>query len=58
VTKAETHSNKANFSQDVAGNLTLQVTGDVTIKASGAVTIGHVTDGESRYGPNEGETAR
>jgi len=39
VTKAETHSNKADFSQDVTGNLTLQVTGDVTIKASGAVTI-------------------
>jgi type VI secretion system secreted protein VgrG len=39
LTKAETHSNKADFSQDVAGNLTLQVTGDVTIKASGAVTI-------------------
>jgi type VI secretion system secreted protein VgrG len=39
VTKAETHSNKADFSQDVAGNFTLQVTGDITIKASGAVTI-------------------
>jgi len=39
VTKAETHSNKANFSQDVAGNFTLQVTGDITIKASGAVMI-------------------
>jgi type VI secretion system secreted protein VgrG len=39
VTKAETHSNKADFSQDVAGNFTLQVTGDITIKASGAITI-------------------
>jgi type VI secretion system secreted protein VgrG len=39
VTKAETHSNKADFSQDVAGNFTLQVSGDITIKASGAVTI-------------------
>jgi type VI secretion system secreted protein VgrG len=39
VTKAETHSNKADFSQDVAGNFTLQITGDITIKASGAVTI-------------------
>jgi type VI secretion system secreted protein VgrG len=39
VTDAETHSNKANFSQDVSGNFTLQVTGDLTIKSSGAVTI-------------------
>jgi type VI secretion system secreted protein VgrG len=39
VTKAETHSNKADFSQDVAGNFTLQVTGNITIKASGAITI-------------------
>lgn len=39
VTKAETHSNKADFSQDVGGNFTLQVTGNVTIKASGAITI-------------------
>jgi type VI secretion system secreted protein VgrG len=39
VTKAETHSNKADFSQDVAGNFTLTVNGDITIKASGAVTI-------------------
>ena len=39
VTKAETHSDKADFSQDVGGNFTLQVTGDITIKASGAVTI-------------------
>ena len=39
VTKAETHSNKADFSHDVAGNFTLEVTGDVTIKASGAVTL-------------------
>jgi type VI secretion system secreted protein VgrG len=39
VTKAETHSNKADFSQDIAGNFTLQVSGDITIKASGAVTI-------------------
>lgn len=39
VTKAETHSNKADYSQDVAGNFTLQVTGDITIKATGAVTI-------------------
>src|SRR5215469_6518081 len=39
VTKAETHSNKADYSQDVAGNFILQVTGDITIKATGAVTI-------------------
>lgn len=39
VNDAETHTNKANFSQDVSGNFTLQVTGDLTIKASGAVTI-------------------
>lgn len=39
VTKAETHSNKADFSQDVAGNFTLQISGDITIKATGSVTI-------------------
>jgi type VI secretion system secreted protein VgrG len=39
VTKAETHSNKADFTQDVGGNFSVQVTGDITIKASGAVTI-------------------
>jgi type VI secretion system secreted protein VgrG len=39
VTSGETHSNKADFSQDVGGNFTLQVTGDITIKASGAITI-------------------
>ena len=39
VTDAETHSNKADFSQDVAGNFTLTVSGDITLKASGAVTI-------------------
>jgi len=39
VTDAETHSNKADFSQDVSGNFTLTVNGSITIKASGAVTI-------------------
>jgi type VI secretion system secreted protein VgrG len=39
VTGAETHDNKADFSQTVSGNFTLNVTGDITIKASGAVTF-------------------
>lgn len=39
VGKAETHSNKAAFSQDVEGNFTLEVDGNITIKASGTVTI-------------------
>jgi type VI secretion system secreted protein VgrG len=39
VTDKETHSNQADFSQDVAGNFTLIVNGDITIRASGAVTI-------------------
>jgi type VI secretion system secreted protein VgrG len=39
VTKAETHSNKADFSQDVGGNFTLEVSGNITIKASGSVMI-------------------
>jgi type VI secretion system secreted protein VgrG len=39
VTGAETHTNKANFSQTVSGNFTLSVDGDITIKASGALTL-------------------
>ncbi|HLW69006.1 MAG TPA: type VI secretion system tip protein TssI/VgrG [Candidatus Binataceae bacterium] len=39
VTGAETHSNKADFTQTVSGNFTLTVDGDITIKASGAVTL-------------------
>lgn len=39
VTGAETHTNKANFTQKVAGNFTLTVDGDITIKASGALTL-------------------
>jgi type VI secretion system secreted protein VgrG len=47
VTGAETHTNKANFtqsvsgnfSQSVSGNFTLSVDGDITIKASGALTL-------------------
>ena len=39
VTGAETHANKANFTQTVSGNFTLTVDGDITIKASGALTL-------------------
>ncbi len=39
VTGNETHSNKANFSQDVSGNYTLKVTGNLTIEATGTITI-------------------
>jgi len=39
VTGAETHSNKADFSQTVSGNFTLTVDGDITIKSSGALTL-------------------
>jgi type VI secretion system secreted protein VgrG len=39
VTGAETHANKADFSQTVSGNFSLTVDGDITIKASGSVTL-------------------
>jgi type VI secretion system secreted protein VgrG len=39
VTGAETHSNKADFTQTVSGNFVLTVDGDITIKASGAVIL-------------------
>jgi len=35
----ETHTNSANFKQDVTQNYTLKVTGNITIEASGIVTI-------------------
>jgi len=39
VTGAETHTNKDNFDQKVAGNFTLKVDGDLTIQATGKITI-------------------
>ena len=39
VTGAETHGNKADFTQTVSGNFVLTVDGDITIKASGAVAL-------------------
>ena len=39
VTDAETHTNKADFTQKVSGNFVLSVDGDVTIKASGALSL-------------------
>lgn len=39
VTGAETHTNEANFTQEVSGNYTLKVSGNLTIEASGSVNI-------------------
>jgi type VI secretion system secreted protein VgrG len=39
VTGNETHTNKANFSQEVSGNYALKVTGNLTIEATGMITI-------------------
>jgi len=39
ATGNETHTNKANFTQDVSGNYTLKVTGNLTIEATGTITI-------------------
>jgi type VI secretion system secreted protein VgrG len=39
ATGNETHTNKANFTQDVSGNYTLKVTGNLTIEATGTLTI-------------------
>jgi type VI secretion system secreted protein VgrG len=39
ATGNETHTNKANFSQEVTGNYTLKVSGTLTIEASGPLTI-------------------
>ncbi len=43
VTGNETHTNKADFTQNVSGNYTLKVTGTLTIQATGDLTI--KTDG-------------
>jgi len=39
ATGNETHTNKANFTQDVSGNYTLKVTGNLTIEATGTISI-------------------
>lgn len=39
VTGAETHTNKADFTHKIAGNLKITVDGDITISASGDITI-------------------
>lgn len=39
ATGNETHTNKANFTQDVSGNYSLKVTGNLTIEATGTITI-------------------
>jgi type VI secretion system secreted protein VgrG len=39
VTGNETHTNKADFKQEVTGNFTLKVTGNISIEASGTVSI-------------------
>jgi type VI secretion system secreted protein VgrG len=39
ATGNETHTNKANFTQDVSGNYTLKVSGSLTIEATGTLTI-------------------
>ena len=43
VTGNETHTNKADFTQNVSGNYTLKVTGTLTIQATGDLTL--KTDG-------------
>src|SRR6185437_16817609 len=39
VTDNESHTNKADFKQDVTGNFTLKVTGDITIEATGNIKM-------------------
>jgi type VI secretion system secreted protein VgrG len=39
VTGNETHTNQADFTQEVAGNFTLKVSGNITIEAQGSVAI-------------------
>jgi type VI secretion system secreted protein VgrG len=39
VTGNETHTNKADFKQEVTGNFTLKVSGNISIEASGSVSI-------------------
>lgn len=39
VTGAETHTNQADFTQNVSGNFTLKVSGNLTLQASGSVEI-------------------
>jgi type VI secretion system secreted protein VgrG len=39
VTGNETHTNKADFTQNVTGNFTLKVSGNISIEASGTVSI-------------------
>ncbi len=39
VTGAETHTNNADFTQNVSGNFTLKVSGNLTLQASGSVEI-------------------
>jgi type VI secretion system secreted protein VgrG len=39
VTDNETHTNKADFKQEVTGNFTLKVSGNISIEASGTVSI-------------------
>ena len=39
VTDNESHTNKADFKQEVTGNFTLKVTGDITIEATGNIKM-------------------
>jgi type VI secretion system secreted protein VgrG len=39
VTGDETHTNEANFTQEVSGNFVLKVSGNLTLEVSGSVTI-------------------
>jgi len=39
ITGNETHTNKADFTQEVSGNFTLKVSGNITIEAQGSVSI-------------------
>jgi type VI secretion system secreted protein VgrG len=60
VTDNETHTNKADFKQEVTGNFTLKVTGNISIEASGTVSIKSGTSFTNKAGTsltNEAGTA-
>jgi type VI secretion system secreted protein VgrG len=50
VTGNETHTNKADFKQEVTGNFTLKVSGNISIEASGTVSIKSGTDFKNEAG--------
>lgn len=50
ITGNETHTNSADFTQNVSGNFTLKVSGNISIQASGSVSIQSGTSFDNQAG--------